>query len=177
MKVEKDKRGITLISLVITVIVLVILSSISIAQLMKNSFLEKAELAKEKSDVSKKIEDKVLNEYETEILNYISGTRTNGSGVKVVTAWEGTNNSGTVSLGDYDISDYDFIYLSVKYTKDFPGMMSSIYMVKEIISGTSKIGVFNNGRGIWYEVTNNNTLTYDSGDDIIALKTVYLIKL
>ena len=67
----KYREGITLISLVVTIIILLILAGISIASLIGNGLFEKAKLAKEKQENAQKIEDSILKEYEEKI----QGTR------------------------------------------------------------------------------------------------------
>ena len=51
---KKDMRGITLIALVITIIILLILAGVAISSLTENGLFEKAKLAKEKQNESNK---------------------------------------------------------------------------------------------------------------------------
>ena len=73
----KNKKGITLVALVVTIIILLILAGISIASLTGNGLFEKAKLAKEKSEKSKIKENSILEEYTNIIQEYgnIGGTR------------------------------------------------------------------------------------------------------
>lgn len=175
---KNKNKGITLVALIVTIIILLILAGISIASLTGSGLFEKAKLAKEKSENSQKIENEILDGYEGEISDYISGTRINAGAIKVVSAWEGDNNIGTISLGDYNISDYDFIYLLAGYSNESKQIFSSVYWTKDIVEGTSIVGTFNDGRALWYEITNDNTLTYRYGDNnVCVLKAVRLIKL
>ena len=59
----KNKKGITLVALVVTIIILLILAGISIASLTGNGLFEKAKLAKEKQVNSQILEDATLSEY------------------------------------------------------------------------------------------------------------------
>ncbi len=77
MKLEKGNKGITLISLVITIIILLILAGISIAQLTGNGLFKNAKLAKEKSENAQQKENTTLGEYENLINQEIDGTRDN----------------------------------------------------------------------------------------------------
>ena len=63
VKMYKEKRGITLVALVITIIILLILAGISIAQLTGNGLFENAKLAKEKYKNAQEKEDAILKEY------------------------------------------------------------------------------------------------------------------
>lgn len=69
----KEKKGITLISLVITIIILLILAGITISQLTENGLLEKAKLARKEQEIAQ-YEEKIklaqlelaTDEYENE---------------------------------------------------------------------------------------------------------------
>ncbi len=74
-KTYKQKKGITLVALVITIVILLILAGISIAQLTGNGLFENAKLAKEKSDNAQQKENDTLSDYESKIGEYIDGTR------------------------------------------------------------------------------------------------------
>ena len=60
-------RGITLISLVITIVILVILAGVTIVQLNNNGLLKNAKLAREKYTNSQKEENFVLDDYTNQI--------------------------------------------------------------------------------------------------------------
>lgn len=64
----KDKRGITLIALVITIVVLLILAGVSIAMLTgENGILTQAQKAKNETENATKNEEGILNDYEDKI--------------------------------------------------------------------------------------------------------------
>lgn len=63
----KKEKGITLIALVITIIILLILAGITISQLIGSGLFEKAKLAKNRTKEAEKIENQRLSEYETQI--------------------------------------------------------------------------------------------------------------
>lgn len=71
----KNKKGITLIALVITIIILLILAGVSIAQLTGNGLFEKAKIAKEESRNAQEDEDDKIKQYSNEINSYVSGNR------------------------------------------------------------------------------------------------------
>ena len=68
-------RGITLISLVITIIVLLILAGITIAQLSNSVLFSKSQEAKEKHESTQELENITIADYENKIDNYVSGNR------------------------------------------------------------------------------------------------------
>ena len=70
----KDTKGITLVALVITIIILLILAGITISSLTNTGLFGKAQEAKEKTQNATENQAKTLNEYEDELNKYISGT-------------------------------------------------------------------------------------------------------
>ena len=70
---RKQDKGITLVALVITIIILLILATISIQALTNTGLFAKAQEAKEKSQNAEENQAKTLNEYEDELNKYISG--------------------------------------------------------------------------------------------------------
>lgn len=71
----KSRFGITLISLVITIIILLILSGIAISQIKGKGLLEKAQLAKEETENIQNKEEDILNNYEEKINEQINSSR------------------------------------------------------------------------------------------------------
>ena len=71
---KKENKGITLVALVITIIILLILATISIQSLTNTGLFAKAQEAKEKTQNAAENQAKTLNEYEDELNKYISGT-------------------------------------------------------------------------------------------------------
>ena len=74
MKKTNGQKGITLVALVITIIILLILATISIQSLTNTGLFQKAQEAKEKTQNAEENQAKTLNEYEDELNKYISGT-------------------------------------------------------------------------------------------------------
>ena len=72
----ENDRGITIIALIITIIILLILAGISIGQLTKSGLFEKAKLAKETTEQAEKDEKQVLKSYENNIDKYTTGIKT-----------------------------------------------------------------------------------------------------
>ena len=67
-KYENKNLGITLVALVITIIILLILAGISISTLTNTGIFQKAKDAKKASENAQKEEDKLISEYEKEIV-------------------------------------------------------------------------------------------------------------
>ncbi len=92
----RKNRGITLVALVITIIILLILAGISIAQLTGTGIFAKAEEAKQKYKEAEDLENQILANYEAQ-LNRL-GKSTVGSG-------DGTGGSGEHSGGEGEQGD------------------------------------------------------------------------
>ena len=67
---DRKNKGITLVALVITIIILLVLAGISISALTNTGIFEKAKDAKQKSEEAKKQEESMLSEYEDELSKY-----------------------------------------------------------------------------------------------------------
>ncbi|CDB32670.1 unknown [Clostridium sp. CAG:575] len=65
-------KGITLIALVITIIILLILAGVVIASLTQNGLLQKLKQAKKDTEDAQNREESILNEYEKAIAGYES---------------------------------------------------------------------------------------------------------
>ena len=92
----KKEKGITLIALVITIIILLILAGISISALTNQGLFKNAKIAQNATEKAEAEHGKTLNEYEDEISKYLPAEKL----VDKV-------NDGTIKIGDY-----------VKYTPD-----------------------------------------------------------
>lgn len=73
-KIKKEK-GITLVALIITIIILLILSGISILALTESGLFEKTQLAKDKTKKAQEDENSTINDYTKEIGKYINGEK------------------------------------------------------------------------------------------------------
>lgn len=88
MKNRKEK-GITLVALVITIVILLILAGISISTLTNTGIFEKVKEAKSLSENAEKKQNEVLDEYEKEMDQYGDNT------------FISKFNSGKIKVGDY----------------------------------------------------------------------------
>ena len=81
-KILKNKKGITLVALVVTIVILLILAGISISTLTNTGIFEKARDAREKSEVAEKQQSETLDSYEKELNKYTSDNLEENIGVK-----------------------------------------------------------------------------------------------
>ena len=104
MKRKKSlkEKGITLIALVITIIILLILAGIAISTLTGSELFEKARLAKEKQENAEIEEDEILGDYENKISNYVSGSR----------------DTVTISKEEYEILKIFLMHPGMAYTRN-----------------------------------------------------------
>ena len=101
MKKNKSTRGITLIALVITIIILLILAGISISALTNQGLFKNAKIAQNATERAEVEQGQRLNEYEEELNKYLSNNDKKEE--KLIDKV----NDGTIKIGDY-----------VKYTPD-----------------------------------------------------------
>ena len=94
-------KGITLIALVITIIILLILAGISISALTNQGLFKNAKEAKNRTENSQKEEQEILNQYEDELNRHLSNNR------KIEENLIDNVKEGIIKIGDY-----------VKYTPD-----------------------------------------------------------
>ena len=127
-KMKKNTRGITLIALVITIIVLLILAGITIAALSgDNGILTRAKEAKEKTELAQRDEEKTLLNMENILnnatsFNNINVADTNPAGVmpENVTILENDASKGIVIK---DKNDNEWVWVEVPKTIVFSGLI------------------------------------------------------
>lgn len=91
-------KGITLVALVITIILLLILAGISISALTGTGLFEKAQEAKEKTENAQKLENTILSEYEIELEKYSKEEK----GIKITEIFDQTGEEeGKLHVGDF----------------------------------------------------------------------------
>ena len=86
----KSNKGITLVALVITIVILLILAGISISTLTNTGIFEKAKDAKKASENAELEQNKVLDEYEKELDKYMPQELTDDKINKVLNMTENT---------------------------------------------------------------------------------------
>lgn len=71
---RKSSKGITLIALIITIIILLILAGVTIAQLTESGLFDKAKQAEQESENAQIKEEITLGDYENKIVEYVNGS-------------------------------------------------------------------------------------------------------
>ena len=122
----KNNRGITLVALVITIIILLILAGIAIVQLTDSGLFGKMQLAKEKQDTAEVLERERLTGYEGSINEYLNGDRGNfkqtvstlltetSCTLSSQDSWSSSTPKESHTLTD-DIDNYDSIAIIMKH--------------------------------------------------------------
>ena len=93
MKKTKELKGITLIALVITIVILLILAGISISALTNQGLFEKAKEAKQKYENAQKNESEILETYLAQISSITFNEAAMPKGAIVI---KGDENNGIV---------------------------------------------------------------------------------
>ena len=107
----RNKKGITLIALVITIIILLILAGITISSLTgENGLISKVQKVKEESENAETYQNEIINEYEEEIEKYINGEKYKVASYRII----GYNQANgklklSVKIGDNEEIEYEVI--------------------------------------------------------------------
>ena len=75
MKYLKERKAITLIALIITIIILFILAGVTVVILTNSGLFDKAKTAKQESENAEELEKTKIAEYNNEIDSYLDGNR------------------------------------------------------------------------------------------------------
>ena len=110
---SKKNKGITLVALVVTIVVLLILAGISISALTNTGIFQKAKDAKKKSEEATKKEQSLLYGYEDELSKYTSNDRWDGkvnkpeimTGMTAIKFTEPTGNTEDTKGKEEKVSD------------------------------------------------------------------------
>ncbi len=131
---KSESKGITLVALVITIILLLILAGISIQAITNTGLFENAKQAKNATENATKNEEKILNDYERYIDNYMTAQETGDSQVVVQTLWENSDKEynsfeegQTINLAN---DNYDYFDVIFKYYNTEPD-----YYVQRVYKG------------------------------------------
>ena len=110
---RKKNKGITLVALVVTIVVLLILAGISIAALTNTGIFQKAKESKQKSENASEKEQSLLYGYEDELSKYTSNDRWDGkvnkpelmTGMTAIKFTEPTGNTEDTKGKEEKVSD------------------------------------------------------------------------
>ena len=133
-KVNIRDKGITIVALVITIVILLILAGISIQAITNTGLFENAKQAKIATETAEKNEKEILNNYESYIDNYMTLQTTSESQVVVQTLWENPDKEyksfeegQTINLAN---DNYDYFDIIFKYYNTEPD-----YYVQRVYKG------------------------------------------
>lgn len=149
------ENGITIISLIITIIILLLLSGIAIATITgENGLLVRAKQAKEKQENTEDIENGILLDYEEQISKNIN-----------------TDESGEGS--ELNFNNYRMCSLIPKMTSE--NSPFGIVDASDYSSGRDPFHAFNgnnpnpnDGTGYWFSLYNNSWLSYTWEDEVLV---------
>ena len=173
----KKNKGITMIALIITIIILLILAGVSIALLTgKNGLIKKAELAKQKSEESELEENATLGEYENKISEYINNRDT------ITLSKEEYNklkNANTYSKDEIEIGtwiDGKKVYRKVLLNNTLTsiekvGTWTNYYLANELSIETLVNGRFGrkDNNGIITDIISDVNVRYDSSTGYVQI--------
>lgn len=156
---KEREKGITLIALVITIIILLILAGVSISALTGSGLFKNAKEAEQKSENVQAEENSILKDYESAVNEYLSGTEGSSPEEKPVTL------ASKVKIGDY-----------VKYIPDEVNSTDTAYtsLISEL---TTYSGNTDTTQNISSTVTQDSSLNWrvldkvkdENGNDCIRL--------
>lgn len=161
----KSSKGITLVALVITIIILLILAGISISALTNTGIFGKAKDAKQKSDEAALDKNTKLDEYESEINAYLPGI--NANTIASATDTEKANNYYGKSV-NYTSAN------GVTGWKIFYADTNNIYLIADDYVDVAKLpkGTNEEGQSVGSAPANTNT-SYPKAASFNNVRDVY----
>ena len=148
---SKTFKGITLIALVITIIILLILAGISISALTQTGLFEKVNKAKQKSENAQALENATLADYENSINEIVTaGSRGNN------------NNENQYSLEEKEIGtwiDGKKIYRKTLTGSTLPA--SGTILISNVDSVINSYGEQLYGNTVWYSYPFSNWIYWE----------------
>ena len=134
----KNQRGITLVALVITIIILLILAGIAILTLTQTGLLEKTKESREIAKNSQDKETNMLSEYNKKV-DEIIGTSTRDQNTSYSLLWEGIakeKNKTYKFIDSKNLNNYDFLIIEHKQS-DCDLTSSSIFSTSTLLANTT----------------------------------------
>ena len=165
MRRTNKQKGITLIALVITIIILLILAGIAISSLTQTGLFSKAQEAKQKTEEKAEEENATLNEYEKWIAKYENNGHPEGAMPKGATVIEGNGDEGIVIK---DSNDNEWVWVEVpKKITEGKTTDADIETALQTYAGDYREG--KTGQGCswtdeWYAKDGNNLVTASTAD-------------
>ena len=166
-KILKNTKGITLVALVITIIILLILAGISISALTNTGIFQKAKDAKQKSENAALDQNTKLDEYENEIDKYIPKANSLAKAVKVGDYVAYTPDKLDKSALD-KLKENLNTYSGARNLKTYSAIGRDNLSLR-VIDGDEKTGAV---RLISATPTSNNTTNSAIGRDNLSLRVI-----
>lgn len=167
---KRQARGITLIALVITIIILLILAGISISSLTGSGLFEKAKLAKNRTEETQELENQILSEYENQ-MESLGGSSSSGG------------NSGETGGGEIPVGpsfDEDTFTLGTNpsdaQNTDKYGWKVTEYTVKTLEMSTNVWRLFYQDSNYTYLITDECVGSYKPSDYYTTMKNGETLK-
>lgn len=161
-------KGITLVALVVTIIILLILAGISIVTLTGSGLFEKARLAEQESKNAEEKQEAILGEYENTINKYISTSRDDVETKKQKTMSYEEHFTGeyyldgkpiyakTINVGNYPNGTYKYVPHNVSNYKEMWIDVSNSFVLGNDVTLSS----------LFINADKNGLSTYIKGDTI-----------
>ena len=157
--INKKEKGITLIALVVTIMVLIILATVSInAVLGQNGIIGKAKQAKESYEKSVKAEDTAMQELANEMAQYNEGSSSDDGKVTLPDGWNG-DKVNPVKSEDNIVVPVPKGYTAS--TVEGEKSVSSGFVIKEGSNGAATEGI---NEFVWVPVGNISDI-YDEANN------------
>lgn len=134
---KQKNKGITIIALVVTIIILLILAGVSIAMLTgENGILKRAQRAKNETESAQKLENATLSEYENIIDNFKGTENFN------------TNKDALITTSDNDLNGWLNSWEGINIS-GLDEAVNNEFLMKELMNSESAVN---------YMITNNNII-------------------
>ena len=131
-KIIKREKGITLVALVITIVILLILAGISISALTNQGLFENAKTAQNATEKAEAEQGKTLNEYEDEINKYLpNNDKTEGKLVDASAIAKATDTEKATNYYGKTVTGYTPVNGTTVGWKIFYADESNIYLIAD----------------------------------------------
>ena len=180
MKQKNKNKGITLIALIITIILLLILAGVTIGQLTGNGLFDKVKLAKEKSEQTQKEENQILDSYVNEIANITGNRDTITLSTEEYNKLKNANNysEDEIEIGTWIDGKkvYRKVLLNNTLTSIKPNIWENYYLAKELNIETLVNGRFGRKKdGKILDIMSDVNVWYDSSTNYISINRSFTL--
>lgn len=172
----KRNKGITLIALVVTIIILIILAGVSINLILgNNGIVQKAKLGKENMEIAGQEENNALLEFSNEMdVHIASSSREYFTETEL---WSGNASEGTIELSD-DFTNYKSIIFVILqggneiYSHEY--LTSTLRLIRDNEFYIVLLGYNNNFVQLTINKNDNKQLIFDSAVTATLYKVIGL---